>query len=86
MNPTGVTKQGAPFVDALSCDQILFLVYYVNALPMVAWRPSGTALTLRVRPNTIEPELPFYRSFSVFYEPVVGEAEMVVSEEAVVGR
>ena len=23
-----------------------------NALPMVAWRPSGTALTLRVRPNT----------------------------------
>jgi len=31
----------------------LFLVYFVNALPMIAWRPSGTALTLRVRPNTI---------------------------------
>ena len=46
---------------------------------------TATALTLRVRPNTIEPELPFYGSFSMFYEPVVGLAEVVIAKEAVIG-
>ena len=42
---------------------------------------SGTGL----RPNTIEPELPLYGSLAVFYEPVVGLAEVVIAKEAVIG-
>ena len=65
----------------------LFLVSYRKRASFhSAWRPSGSALTLRVRPNTIEPELPFNGSLSVFYKPVVSLAEMVVTKESVICR
>lgn len=45
----------------------LFLVYFVNTLPTVAWRPSGTALTLRVRPNTKAPAFFCYSGAILFF-------------------
>ena len=62
--------------DRHLCTTFLFLFRSAKALPPVAMRPSGTALTLR---------LPVNGSLSVFDEPVVGLAEMVVAKETVVG-
>ena len=51
-----------------------------TAIVVTPW-DSGTGL----RPNTIEIELPLYRSLAVSYEPVVGLAEVVIAKEAVIG-
>ena len=45
-------RGGLSFCCGEGFEGRLFLVYFVNALTTFAWRPSGSALTLRVRHHT----------------------------------
>ena len=63
--------------------------YAQSNLPFLVHSVNEAALRDRSHPpgspRYVKPALPLYGSFSVLYEPVVGEAEVVVAEEAVVG-